>query len=530
MRNLLFYQIVLFTGLFLQGETTHAQTPVEGYVFEENNRGYLRQVKVMILEIPGNIVRTDTFTNAEGRFTTALPPGEYRMVASKDIFFDHEQTFKVGREKVFLKSEMKRRPGYLFDVTVAEAREDPELVVDAVQGAWIEIYNRTQDRSELVLQNHADAFFQHTFERGNHYTILIRKPGFIAKRIEVYVNIAGCILCVDGVASLTPGVVDNLTAGNELGTLLANIELERAKLDKRIQIQNIYYDFDKWDIRPDAAERLDHVVTLMKDNPGLTVELGSHTDSRGNDEYNMALSDKRAAAAVAYIESEGVDTARISSKGYGESQLVNRCRNGVACSEEEHQQNRRTELRITGISGDTLEYLRWKSLEQIVKEENAAKANKPGRAGTKPRDRQLPEANNSVPLPEMKAGTSQDDKMMAEEVPISAAVGAPPSVSSFAAPQTAVPEARKLDALGKNYSGFSVEIARADTLLHAGDPLLGEYAEVYWQKDKDGKFCYFTGNFDTPEKGRSFYQKTVKPDNETARLVRFSKGKKTYVD
>lgn len=515
MRNLRLPPLLFTLVLFFLSKTAYTQTPVEGYVFEENNRGYLRQVKVMILELPGNIVRADTFTDAEGHFAAALPAGEYRLVAKKDIFFDHEQTFKVGSEKVFLKSEMKRRPGYLFDVTVAEARESPELVVDAVQGAWIEIFNRTQNRSELVLQNHPNAFFQHTFERGNHYTILIRKPGFIAKRIEVYVNVKGCILCVDGLASLTPGVTDNLTEGNEVGTLLANIELDRAKLDKRIQIQNIYYDFDKWDIRPDAAERLDHVVTLMKDNPGLTVELGSHTDCRGEDDYNMALSDKRAAAAVAYIVSEGVDSARITHKGYGESQLVNRCRNGVACSEEEHQQNRRTELRITGISGDSLEYLRWPSLEQIVQQEEIDKAKK----DKKKRDRQLPEANNSVPLPEIKIEKSEAEEM-----------AAPPSPQPLAVPQTAVPEAKQLRELSKNYSGFTVEIARTDSLLVAGDPVLGDFSDVMWQKDKAGKFCYFAGSFDTPDKCRSFFQKTVKPGNANARLVRFNKGIKSYLE
>ena len=507
-----------------------AQTPVEGYVFEENNRGYLRQVKVMILELPGNVVRADTFTDADGRFTTPLLPGEYRLVAKKDIFFDNEQTFQVGKDKVFLKSEMKRRPGYLFDVTIAEAGENPELVVDAVQGAWVEIFNRTQNRSELVLKNHPNAFFQQTFERGNHYTILIRKPGFISKRIEVYVNVAGCILCVDGVESLTPGVTENLTAGNELGTLLANIELDRAKIDKRIQIQNIYYDFDKWDIRPDAAERLDHVVTLLKDNPGMTVELGSHTDSRGKDEYNLVLSDKRAAAAVAYIESQGVDTARISYKGYGESQLVNRCRNGVDCTEEEHQQNRRTELRITGISNDSLEYLTWKSLEQIVKEENIEKTEKLKKTGQKPRNQQLPEANNSVPLPEISPDKSEEAEMSPVVDQLSTGSGVPPAARPLSVPQTAVPEAKNLGELGGNYSGFSVEIARTEVPLHADDPVLGEYADIYWQKEKDGKFCYFAGRFKTLDMCRTFFQKTVNPGNDKARLVRFQKGVKTYIE
>lgn len=510
MRNLCLPPLLLSLFLFCPAKSVFAQTPVEGYVYEENNRGYLRQVKVMILELPDNIVRADTFTDAEGRFAAALPPGEYRLVAKKDIFFDNDQTFKVGSEKVFLKAEMKRRPGYLFDVTVAEAREDPELVVDAVQGAWIEIFNRTQNRSELVLKNHPNAFFQHTFEQGNHYTILIRKPGFIAKRIEVYVNVEGCILCVDGVSSLTPGVTENLTEGNELGTLLANIELERAKLDKRIQIQNIYYDFDKWDIRPDAAERLDHVVTLMKDNPGLSVELGSHTDSRGKDEYNMVLSDKRAAAAVAYIVSEGVDSLRITHKGYGESQLVNRCRNGVACSEDEHQQNRRTELRVTGISGDTLEYLRWQSLEQIVQQEELDNARKGKKSGRKNSGGQLPEANNSVPLPKIEPGATPSTSVAGQE---------------NKGVQKSTPQ------MLSSVINYTIEITCSDQEFSAKqDSIFQQYGEVFRHRDAAGKYCYFVGDFKDAAATRDFFRKTVSPKFPSARMVELKNGKKTYIE
>jgi len=84
----------------------------------------------------------------------------------------------------------------------------------------------------------------------------------------------------------------------------------------------------------------------MKDNPGIVIELGSHTDSRGSSQSNLALSDKRAKASAAYIISKGIDKSRIYGKGYGETMLLNRCANGVPCSEEEHAINRRTEFKI----------------------------------------------------------------------------------------------------------------------------------------------------------------------------------------
>lgn len=122
--------------------------------------------------------------------------------------------------------------------------------------------------------------------------------------------------------------------------------LELVGLDKTIRIENIYYDFDKSNIRPDAAIELDKLVHILQENPAIKIELGSHTDSRGSDDYNQALSQKRAEAAVAYIISKGIDKTRIEAKGYGEQQLLNHCKNGVACSPDEHQLNRRTEFKI----------------------------------------------------------------------------------------------------------------------------------------------------------------------------------------
>ncbi len=116
-----------------------------------------------------------------------------------------------------------------------------------------------------------------------------------------------------------------------------------------IRVDNIYYDYNKWDIRSDAALELDKLVSLMNKYPAMKIEFGSHTDSRGDDKYNMTLSDKRAKSAVAYIVSKGIETKRIKAKGYGESQLLNRCANNVECFEEEHEFNRRTEIKILSV-------------------------------------------------------------------------------------------------------------------------------------------------------------------------------------
>ncbi len=119
-------------------------------------------------------------------------------------------------------------------------------------------------------------------------------------------------------------------------------------LNEVFEVKNIYYDFDKAYIRPDAEVELMNVVDVLRENP-INVELGSHTDCRGNDAYNEALSQRRADSAVAWIVKRGISPDRITARGYGEYQLTNRCSNGVPCSKEEHQANRRTEIKITSV-------------------------------------------------------------------------------------------------------------------------------------------------------------------------------------
>lgn len=131
--------------------------------------------------------------------------------------------------------------------------------------------------------------------------------------------------------------------------------MEHVVFDKPFALNSIYYDYDKWDLRPEATAELDKLAILCKENPDLNFELSSHTDSRGGDTYNLVLSDARANSAVNYLIQHGVNPDRIVAHGYGESVLVNKCHNGVKCSEEEHQMNRRTEFRITGIREITSE-------------------------------------------------------------------------------------------------------------------------------------------------------------------------------
>ena len=116
-----------------------------------------------------------------------------------------------------------------------------------------------------------------------------------------------------------------------------------------ITMDNIYYDSNKAGIRKDAARELDKLVATLQKFPSMVIELGSHTDSRGEAQDNVNLSEKRAQVAVDYIAKKGIDKSRMLAKGYGESDLVNTCVDGVSCTEAEHQKNRRTTVKIIKV-------------------------------------------------------------------------------------------------------------------------------------------------------------------------------------
>ncbi len=124
------------------------------------------------------------------------------------------------------------------------------------------------------------------------------------------------------------------------------IYLTRTQIGSKFKMTNIYYDLEKWNIRTDARVELDKIVEVLKQNPSIKIEIGSHTDSRQSKSFNLALSQRRAESALEYISKRGIAKSRLTAKGYGENQLMNQCADGVKCSEEDHQLNRRSTFEI----------------------------------------------------------------------------------------------------------------------------------------------------------------------------------------
>lgn len=347
---------------------------IKGYTFETGNRGYLGMVKVKLYDSVDDGFIADTYSDAEGAFELIAPsPKTYYLLAVKDSFEESKIEMEVldnGSMIQYIKIPLNRKPGYLLEGTLAPTRANEDIVVDAITNARIEVFNNTTNKQILDLKSHPSHRFSTTLEDGNHYTLMIRKKGFFTKRIEAFVNVKGCILCFEGLGAggVSPGVADNLTRKNTMGTLVANIEMTPVIINQEIEIENIYYDLGRYSLKKESKEELDNLAKMLANNPILLFDIAAHTDSRGDGKFNMELSQLRAEEVVKYLISINSNfKTKLRAIGYGESKLTNKCKNGVNCSEDQHQENRRTEFIVRGHLDNTL--IKNQSLKEIIEME-----------------------------------------------------------------------------------------------------------------------------------------------------------------
>lgn len=210
-----------------------------------------------------------------------------------------------------------------------------------IPAATVKMLNKcTGDVQEV--QSDADGYYRFCLECGCDYFLQGEKQFFNKDQKDIKVPAANCPQNVKQDLSLSAGKFTGLNPKD-------------MKVGSIIELTNLYYDFDQSFIRGDARPELDKLVSLLNEFPSIEVELGSHTDCRGSGDYNRDLAQRRANAAVEYLIQRGVAAGRVRAVGYGEAQPRNGCRDGVDCSEAEHQYNRRTEVRITKFDNPGVE-------------------------------------------------------------------------------------------------------------------------------------------------------------------------------
>ncbi len=287
---------------------------IKGRVVDQETGEPLANVQ-LVLEDEGKPVG-QVASGEDGRFVVEMGHhGKFEIYASKkDLQQVDSCVFELADASLDV-GEIKMVRSYL-EVTIQEAKSG-----GAVDG--VDLMLVCLDDASTVTRRGGTTTFK--IDPAQSYLLMLIKDGYYTKR--------------DTIAS------DRL----DLGRNVENVELKKIVVGESIRLDHIYYDVNSAHLRPESEVELDKLVLFMTDNSHLKIELSSHTDSRGSAPYNMKLSQERAESAANYLINQGIEDQRIVPKGYGEAKLLNNCRDGVKCSDQDHQANRRTELTILKI-------------------------------------------------------------------------------------------------------------------------------------------------------------------------------------
>jgi len=251
------------------------------------------------------------------QFTLNTQVPEYTIFASKPGYESKEITLITSDYKntntAIIRIEMIEKER--LDVNGVIKSRDTVIV-----NAQIDLYSNMEDMKTQLTDN--NGAFKFSLNPDGEYSMTVNKKGMLPKKVDVAIENIG-----------------------ENGDLDLAIEMDSIKVNE-VLTMNIYYEFDKSDIKHASELELDKFIAFMKINQSIQIEISAHTDEKGTDAYNLNLSKERARNVMNYLLEEGrINKKRIISKGYGESMLL--IKNAQA--EDEHQKNRRTEIKIIGL-------------------------------------------------------------------------------------------------------------------------------------------------------------------------------------
>jgi outer membrane protein OmpA-like peptidoglycan-associated protein/tetratricopeptide (TPR) repeat protein len=286
-----------------------------GTVVERSSKSAVRDASITILDDQNTIVQL-LQTNQEGNFYSKLPlDKKYRVVAKKDGYTSIDTT-EVTTSHVSLLTDtlsiLLWEHGLFAKGTIYSNESQA-----ALQNARVTLQNLSTGEIDSIRVGE-NGSYNFLLLPNNQYKLIASKPGFIS----------------DGFSLSTAGLYK--------GQLVNDILLEETYLEK-FELQ---FDFNKSNVKQDFVSSLNKIVKDLRRSPTATVNIGAHADATGTREYNLKLSNERARAVANYLVENGIQRSRIESTGFGEELVLNKCSDGVECSEEEHGLNRRAEIKV----------------------------------------------------------------------------------------------------------------------------------------------------------------------------------------
>lgn len=240
-------------------------------------------------------------------------------------YFSSNREGTHGYDKIYFFRQHAKPPKPVYPDTIQGIAKN-KITLVPLKDVKIVLYKKQENDSTVTSEQTTplSGFVELILDKKTEYTVTFETEGFQKKTVLIPAENRDDVLALFGDLQLDPVIEKNSI----------------------IQIPNIYFDYDKATIREESFKVLAQIISFLNENPSISVELSAHTDSRGSDVYNLKLSEKRAISTVNYLVEHGIDPKRLVPKGYGEKKIQNRCTNGVKCSDEEHEINRRVEMKV----------------------------------------------------------------------------------------------------------------------------------------------------------------------------------------
>jgi outer membrane protein OmpA-like peptidoglycan-associated protein len=286
----------------------------------------LPDTDVVLVDTDGNITNTGKTNNYGVVVFQNVNPNDYTV---KGKLFDvnlQENLIARAEFKDCLKNNKNIQKEILYNDTnfILKGKAVACNTDTPIEGVSVVLKNLTQAEQKNTMTDKNGVYIFHLKQKAD-YSIYGKKSNYMSQVVQIS----------------TKEYDRNTTLFVKLEICLTYVDCNVA-----IPLKNIHFDLDKDFVREDAKLEFNKLVAFMRDNPSVIVELSSHTDSQGSDAYNIDLSQRRATNSKAYIVSQGIDPKRLIAKGYGETRLLNRCKNDVPCTDKEHEVNRRTEFKV----------------------------------------------------------------------------------------------------------------------------------------------------------------------------------------
>ncbi len=306
-------------------------------IAKDKNGNILAGALINLYDEAGNKVQTAT-SNDKGEFTfSAEGDKKFTLDGNKEDYFEGKNKVNTFTDEAIIKTDvvLEKDPGLSLYALITDKKTGAPL-----EGVTVTLTDNMTAKSERFVTpgtgDYRKALADKKLKDRGSYNLTLQKAGYFTKTVTYNTEFK------------QPGQYDVHT------NLDLSLDEEVTDLGELVVINPIKFDYNKFNIRPDAAVELDKIVEVMNKYEHMVVELGAHTDCRGSAAYNEKLSDRRAKASAKYIKGKITNPERIYGKGYGENKLLNTCATCKSCTKEEHDGNRRTEFKVISTGNDKL--------------------------------------------------------------------------------------------------------------------------------------------------------------------------------